>query len=107
MGKCSPDILKAFTNAVFETYRILQIQNPVLNVATVDVPGVIISLLRRPVSTDCTFSGTMIVYYGLLMEMIIHIGVGSDVVCSSGLGNARALVRGTDNRRFHAFFMSI
>ena len=56
---------------------------------------------------DCTFSGTMIVYYGLQMELIIHIGVGSDVVCSSGLGNARALVRGTGNRRFHALFMSI
>ena len=37
------------------------------------------------------------------MVAIIHIGVGSNVVCSSGLGNARALVRGTDNRRFHAF----
>ena len=38
-----------------------------------------------------------------LMVAIIHIGVGSDVVCSSGLGNARALGSGTDNRRFHAF----
>ena len=44
-------------------------------------------ILRRPVSTDCTFSGTTIVYYGLLMEMIIHIGVGSDVVCSTMIGN--------------------
>ena len=26
-----------------------------------------------------------------------HIGVGSDVVCSTGLGNARASIRGTDN----------
>ncbi len=74
---------------------------------TVDVPGVIISLLWRPVSTDCTFWGTMIVYYGLLMEMIIHIGVGSDVVCSTIIGNARASEGGIDNRRFHAFFMSI
>ena len=49
----------------------------------------------------------MIVYYGLLMEMIIHIGVGSDVVCSTIIGNARASVCGTDNRRFHALFMSI
>ena len=37
------------------------------------------------------------------MVAIIHIGVGSDVVCSFGLGNAKALVRGTDSRRFHAF----
>ena len=41
------------------------------------------------------------------MEMIIHIGVGSDVVCSTIIGNARASVCGTDNRRFHALFMSI
>ena len=74
---------------------------------TVDVPGVITSLLRRPVSTACIFSGTMIVYYGLLMEMIIHIGVGSDVVCSTIIGNARASEGGIDNRRFHALFMSI
>ena len=39
--------------------------------------------------------------------MIIHIGVGSDVVCSTIIGNARASVCGTDNRRFHALFMSI
>ena len=63
------------------------------------------SLLRRPVSTDCTYSGTMIVYYGLLMKMIIHIGVGSDVVCSTIIGNASASVCGTDNRRFHAIFL--
>ena len=79
-----------------------------MNVATVDVPGVIISLLRRPCKHGLyLFGRSMIVYVGLPMVAIIHIGVGSDVVCSSGLGNARALVRGTDNRRFHAFFMSI
>ena len=39
--------------------------------------------------------------------MIIHIGVGSDVVCSTIIGKARASVCGTDNRRFHAFFMSM
>ena len=27
----------------------------------------------------------------------IHIGVGSDVVCSTSIGNARASTRGTDN----------
>ena len=36
-----------------------------------------------------------------------HIGVGSNVVCSTEIGNARALVRGMDNRRFHAFFVSM
>ena len=39
------------------------------------------------------------------MEAVIHIGVGSDVVCSTTIGCARASMRGTDNRRFHAFFM--
>lgn len=39
--------------------------------------------------------------------MIIHIGVGSDVVCSTIIGNARASEGGIDNRRFHALFMSI
>ena len=27
----------------------------------------------------------------------IHIGVGSDVVCSTAIGNARASIRGADN----------
>ena len=38
------------------------------------------------------------------MVAIIHIGVGSDGVCSTGLGNARASGSGTDNRRFHVSF---
>ena len=38
---------------------------------------------------------------------IVHIGVGSNVVCSTGLGNARASVGGTDSRMIHAFFMSL
>ena len=36
------------------------------------------------------------------MVAIVHIGVGSDVVCSTGLGNARASESGTGNRGFHA-----
>ena len=39
------------------------------------------------------------------MEMIIHIGVGSDVVCSTKIGDARASMRGTDNETVHAFFL--
>ena len=35
----------------------------------------------------------------------IHIGVGSNVVCSTTIGNARASIRGTDNRQFPRFFM--
>ena len=36
-----------------------------------------------------------------------HIGVGSDVVCSTIIGNARASVRGIDNRTIPRFFMPI
>ena len=36
-----------------------------------------------------------------------HIGVGSDVVCSTIIGNARASTRGMDNRTIPRFFMSI
>ena len=32
-----------------------------------------------------------------------HIGVGSNVVCSTLIGNARASMRGMDNRTVHAF----
>ena len=55
-----------------------------MNVATVDVPGVIISLLRRPCKQGLyPFGYIYIVYIGLLLVEIIHIGVGSDVVCST------------------------
>ena len=70
----------------------------------VDVPGVIISLLRRPCKHELTFSGAIIVYVGLLKGSDIHIGVGSDVVCSTIIGNARASVCGTDNRTISRSF---
>ena len=38
------------------------------------------------------------------MVAIIHIGVGSDVVCSTKIGNARASTRGTDNRTISRSF---
>ena len=37
----------------------------------------------------------------------IHIGVGSNVVCSTSIGNARASVRGTDDSKFPRFFMFV
>ena len=101
----------------------------VLNKATVDVPGVTTSLLWRPCKHELhLFGGNKSVYIGLpkvaqtgcgspsLLERfaevpatlcdgaIIHIGVGSDVVCSFRLGNARALTRGTDNRTISRSF---
>lgn len=36
-----------------------------------------------------------------------HIGVGSNVVCSTTIGNARASIRGTDDRSSHAFLCDI
>ena len=47
------------------------------------------------------------VLYGSLYGNGFHIGVGSDVVCSTIIGNARASVRGMDNRTIPRFFMSI
>ena len=47
------------------------------------------------------------VLYRSLNGNDFHIGVGSDVVCSTIIGNARASEGGIDNRRFHALFMSI
>lgn len=47
------------------------------------------------------------VLYGALYGTDFHIGVGSDVVCSTIIGNARASTRGMDNRTIPRFFMSI
>ena len=89
----------------------------------------IISLLWRPCKHELyLFGHNKIVYIGLpkvaqtgcgspsLLERfaevpatlcdgaIIHIGVGSDVVCSTKIGNARASTRGTDNRTISRSF---
>ena len=53
---------------------------------------------------NCTH--TIHVILGLSCGNISY-GVGSGVVCSTGLGNARASDRGTDNETVHAFFVSI
>ena len=47
------------------------------------------------------------VLYRSLYGNGFHIGVCSDVVCSTIIGNARASVRGIDNRTIPRFFMSI
>ena len=47
------------------------------------------------------------VLYRSLNGNDFHIGVGSDVVCSTIIGNARASVRGIDNRTIPRFFMPI
>ena len=78
------------SDAVFETCRNsrkLFHNIKVLNVATVDALGVIISI--RGVS----FHGKD-----------YHIGVGSNVVCSTKIGNARASMCGMGNRTIPRFF---
>jgi len=65
-----------------------------LNLATVDAYGcdyaaAALSIVPLFVWNEVSRGG---VYY--------HIGVGSNVVCSTGLGNARAAVSGTGNRQF-------
>ena len=47
------------------------------------------------------------VLYRSLYGNDFHIGVGSDVVCSTIIGNARASTRGMDNRTIPRFFVSI
>lgn len=82
-----------------------KIHNPVLNLATVDAPGVIISIPLRPYRYGLyPYGRSVSCLYGSYGGSISHIGVGSDVVCSTGLGNARALVRGTGNKKFPRFF---
>ena len=99
-GKYSPDIMKAFTRrCVWDESKSSKFQNHVLNVATVDVLSVIISC-KHELSVS---GGNIIVYIGLQMVAVIHIGVGSDVVCSTWLGSGRASVRGTKTGRSHAF----
>ena len=58
-GKRVKTYRRRLLDALFKTYRILQIQNPVLNVATVDVPGVIISIPWRPCKHILCLLGTM------------------------------------------------
>ena len=70
-GKRVKTYRRRLLDALFKTYRILQIQNPVLNVATVDVPGVIISIPWRPCKHGLyPFGCNQMYYIGLLTVMI-------------------------------------
>ena len=70
----------------------------VWNIATVDAQGVIIRPMVYRISTSRICKGTIGVCcrYAKGLRCIYHIGVGSDVVCSTTIGNARASVRGMD-----------
>lgn len=89
------------TNRNLANYGII-----VLNIATVDVPGVIISLPLTPLSKHGIFfrDAGASAYIGVKWAVYIHIGVGSDVVCSTIIGNARASVRGIDSKVVPRFF---
>ena len=65
----------------------------VLNLATVDVLG----------CDYITAFGVAVSLQQCLLGYIYHIGVGSNVVCSTTIGNARASMSGMDNGTFHAF----
>ena len=63
--------------------------------------GVIIS---RPVEY-CTYVYFLHIGFNYSMwRHIYHIGVGSNVVCSTVSGNAKASEGGTDDERFPRFF---
>ena len=72
--------------------------------ATVDVPGVIYHNQRCICETYFVFYLAQQSMVHLMGIVYIHIGVGSDVVCSTAIGNARASIRGTDNRTIPRFF---
>ena len=65
-----------------------------MNIATVDAHG-------------CDYvatSGGLYPAYGLSIWCDNHIGVGSNVVCSTTTDNASVLIRGIDNRKFPRLF---
>lgn len=75
----------------------------VWNLATVDVPGVTcITPLMYFDSMGCVYT-----FYARKGHHVVsyHIGVGSNVVCSTTIGNARASECGTGNRQFPRFFV--
>jgi len=64
----------------------------ILDIATVDVPGMCLYASPYPHRVGRTY---------------IHIGVGSDVVCSIPMGNTRASVRGTDDSDDSTLFLCL
>ena len=54
--------------------------------------------VRFTANHHCTLLGMVYVCVYESHSMDFHIGVGSDVVCSTLIGSGRASVRGTDNR---------
>ena len=71
-------------------------------------PGCDLSIPWRPCKHRlCPFGMHSNVLYRPLYGTDFHIGVGSDVVCSTIIGNARASTRGMDNRTIPRFLCQI
>ena len=108
-----------YFDALFETHRNLaNLRIKVLNLATVDARGVIYitafgvscqpELPARTISVRAQrVSIPIYSRYAKAGAIYIHIGVGSDVVCSTTIGSARASMRGTDNRTDSRFFYAL
>ena len=87
------DIRKAFTRrSVLDGLESRKLPIVVMNMATVDDPGMIVCIAR--IVSCCHW-----LQEGFPASSIYHIGVGSRVARSTAMGNARASVRGTSNSR--------
>ena len=107
-GKRVKTYRRRLLDALFKTYRILQIQNPVLNIATVDVPGVIISIPWRPCKHIlCPLGYNAMCYIGLFTDAIFISAWALTLSVQLDLAMQEPWYVGRTTGRFHAFFMSI
>ena len=84
MGNRDKDIRRRLLRrSVLDELELRKFSEIVTSIAAVDVHGVYICIPFRK---------------------LYHIGVGSSVVCSTISGNAKASVRGTDNKQFPRLF---
>lgn len=77
----------------------------VTNIATVGVQGVNCSLPK--VYTNIILPNGIMLFSYTPVGYYIHIGVGSNVVCSTIPGNAKASVRGTDSKEVPTLFYAL
>ena len=91
--------MKAFTRrSVLDGLESRKLPIVVMNMATVDDPGMIVCIAR-------IVSCRQLQQEGFPASSIYHIGVGSRVARSTTMGNARASVRGTSNSRSPTLFL--
>ena len=111
-GKRVKTYRRRLLDALFKTYRILQIQNPVLNVATVDVPGVIISIPWRPCKHRlCPLGCNVICCIGLFTDAIFISAWALTLSVQLDLAMQEPWYVGRTTGRFHAwtsiYFVSV